>query len=124
MKSVQNVLNSIQFNCCLGIKIISLTLKPASALVFIAVNKSTSILTPIMQLVVEFADVRVLAFGVLNRPGTILLNSNSHAFLHPAGIEREIVLDANRDTRKFVGSSKKRRERADISSALYQHPSS
>lgn len=40
-----------------------------------------------MQLVVEFADVRVLAFGVLNRTGSIFLNSNSHAFLHPAGIE-------------------------------------
>jgi hypothetical protein len=58
-----------------------------------------------MQLVVNFADVRVLAFGVLNKSKTMFLNSNSHAFLHPAGIEREILFDANRDTRTSVGSS-------------------
>lgn len=41
------------------------------------------------QLVVQFADIRILAFGVLNRAGTMLLNTNSHAFLHPPGIERD-----------------------------------
>ena len=43
----------------------------------------------IKQLVVQFADIRILAFGVLNRTGTMLLNMNSHAFLHPPGIERD-----------------------------------
>lgn len=43
-----------------------------------------------MQLVVEFADVRVLAFGVLNRPrGKYTINENARIFLHPPGIERE-----------------------------------
>ena len=42
-----------------------------------------------IQLVVQFADIRILAFGVLNRTGTMLLNMNSHAFLHPPGIERD-----------------------------------
>jgi hypothetical protein len=60
-----------------------------------------------MQLVVEFADVRILAFGVLNKARTMFLNSNAHAFLHPPGIEREILLDASRETDTSIGSSDK-----------------
>ena len=49
-----------------------------------------------MQLVVQFSDIRILAFGVLNRTGTMLMNMNSHAFLHPPGIERD-SLPGDRD---------------------------
>jgi len=42
-----------------------------------------------IRLVVELADVRILAFGVLNKPrGTFTVNDNARAFLHPPGIER------------------------------------
>jgi len=60
-----------------------------------------------MQLVVEFADVRILAFGVLNRARTMFLNSNARIFLHPPGIEKETLLDANRETKTSTGSSSK-----------------
>ncbi|KAG6903413.1 hypothetical protein C0995_005436 [Termitomyces sp. Mi166 len=40
-----------------------------------------------IRLVVEFADVRILAFGTLNRPRSILtVNPNAHMFLYPPGI--------------------------------------
>jgi hypothetical protein len=41
--------------------------------------------------------VRIIAVGALNKSGTVLVNSNAHAFLHPPGIEKEISLDGNRD---------------------------
>jgi hypothetical protein len=59
-----------------------------------------------MQLVVEFADVRILAFGVLNKARTMFLNFNAHALLHPPGIEK-IILDVNRETGTSIGSSGK-----------------
>lgn len=57
------------------------------------------VITPfndVAKLVVEFADVRILAFGVLNQPKTILLNDNAHALLHPRGIERDISSEYRR----------------------------
>lgn len=40
------------------------------------------------QLVVELADVRIIAFGVLNKPrGSTTVNSNARLFLHPSGVE-------------------------------------
>jgi hypothetical protein len=42
----------------------------------------------IVQLVVELADVRILAFGTLGRPrSTVMINPNAHILLHPPGIE-------------------------------------
>ncbi|KAI0268124.1 hypothetical protein BC834DRAFT_867974 [Gloeopeniophorella convolvens] len=42
-----------------------------------------------IRLVVQFADVRILALGVLNNPrGAFTVNKNARAFLHPPGIER------------------------------------
>ncbi|KZP20193.1 hypothetical protein FIBSPDRAFT_544709 [Athelia psychrophila] len=43
-----------------------------------------------IRVVAEFADVRILAFGVLNQPKTIFINPNAHALLHPPGIGRSI----------------------------------
>ncbi|EIM85716.1 uncharacterized protein STEHIDRAFT_169568 [Stereum hirsutum FP-91666 SS1] len=41
-----------------------------------------------IRLVVQFADVRILAFGVLNNPrGKYSVNPNARRFLHPPGIE-------------------------------------
>ncbi|TFK43747.1 hypothetical protein BDQ12DRAFT_675493 [Crucibulum laeve] len=41
-----------------------------------------------IRLVVEFADVRILAFGTLGRPqSTLTVNTNARIFLHPPGIE-------------------------------------
>ncbi|KAK0190804.1 hypothetical protein F5146DRAFT_1103070 [Armillaria mellea] len=41
-----------------------------------------------IRLVVTLADVRILAFGTLNRPrSTLMVNPNAHIFLHPPGIE-------------------------------------
>lgn len=39
------------------------------------------------QLVVQFADVRILAFGVLNTPKTSFsVNENAWSLLHPPGV--------------------------------------
>ncbi|KAF7355533.1 hypothetical protein MSAN_01470300 [Mycena sanguinolenta] len=38
------------------------------------------------RLVVQFADVRVLALGTLKRPSPLTVNSNANALLHPPGI--------------------------------------
>ena len=36
----------------------------------------------------ELADVRILAFGTLNRPrSTLTMNHNAHIFLHPPGVD-------------------------------------
>ncbi|KDQ64356.1 hypothetical protein JAAARDRAFT_187693 [Jaapia argillacea MUCL 33604] len=41
-----------------------------------------------IRLVVQFADIRVIALGVLNKPrGPFSINLNARAFLHPPGIE-------------------------------------
>ncbi|KAJ7232220.1 hypothetical protein B0H12DRAFT_1261748 [Mycena haematopus] len=42
-----------------------------------------------VRLVVQFADVRVLALGTLNRPSPLTVNSNANALLHPPGILSE-----------------------------------
>ncbi|KAG7449485.1 uncharacterized protein BT62DRAFT_1054621 [Guyanagaster necrorhizus] len=43
-----------------------------------------------IRLVVTLADVRILAFGTLNRPrSTLMVNPNAHIFLHPPGIEAD-----------------------------------
>lgn len=50
------------------------------------------------QLVVELADVRIIALGVLNKPrGTTMLNPNARTFLHPPGIEKDEIGDGSRD---------------------------
>ncbi|EEB95267.1 hypothetical protein MPER_05788 [Moniliophthora perniciosa FA553] len=41
-----------------------------------------------VRLVVELADVRIIALGTLNRPrSTLTINPNAHVFLHPPGAE-------------------------------------
>ncbi|KAF9443324.1 hypothetical protein P691DRAFT_738030 [Macrolepiota fuliginosa MF-IS2] len=41
------------------------------------------------RLVLELADVRIIAYGTLDRPRTTLdINPNAHMFLHPPGIEQ------------------------------------
>ncbi|KAK0461993.1 uncharacterized protein EV420DRAFT_1266034 [Desarmillaria tabescens] len=43
-----------------------------------------------IRLVVTLADVRILAFGTLNRPrSTLMVNPNAHILLHPPGIEAD-----------------------------------
>ncbi|KAH8118654.1 hypothetical protein DFH11DRAFT_1568580 [Phellopilus nigrolimitatus] len=43
-----------------------------------------------IRLVVEFADVRILAFGVLCKPrSTFSINENARTLLHPPGIHRD-----------------------------------
>lgn len=45
-----------------------------------------------IRLVVQLADVRILALGVLNNPrGTFTVNRNARAFLHPPGVEMTSV---------------------------------
>ncbi|KAF9464878.1 hypothetical protein BDZ94DRAFT_1215690 [Collybia nuda] len=45
-----------------------------------------------VRLVVELADVRILAFGTLNRPrSTLTVNPNAHVFLHPPGVDTDGV---------------------------------
>ena len=42
------------------------------------------------QLVVELADVRIIALGVLNKPrGSTSVNANARLLLHPPGIEKD-----------------------------------
>ncbi|KAF5387659.1 hypothetical protein D9615_000596 [Tricholomella constricta] len=49
-----------------------------------------------IRLVVELADVRILAFGTLNRPRSALtFNPNAHMFLHPPGIGPGCLDDAS-----------------------------
>lgn len=54
-----------------------------------------------MKLVVEFADVRILAFGVRNKPrSTFMINSNARMLLQPPGISGSVgvenILDSSR----------------------------
>jgi len=56
-----------------------------------------------IRLVVQLADVRILALGVLNNPrGGFTVNRNARAFLHPPGIE---VTPDNADDASARGSS-------------------
>ncbi|EPQ59108.1 hypothetical protein GLOTRDRAFT_32965 [Gloeophyllum trabeum ATCC 11539] len=49
-----------------------------------------------VRLVVQFADVRILALGVLHKPkGFFSLNPNAKAFLHPPGIEKTYLVDGS-----------------------------
>lgn len=52
--------------------------------------------------------MRILAFGVLNRPrGKYTINDNARIFLHPPGIEREGLVTSTDDAfgEMVVGSS-------------------
>ncbi|KAE9409971.1 hypothetical protein BT96DRAFT_462336 [Gymnopus androsaceus JB14] len=50
-----------------------------------------------IRLVVQLADVRILAFGTLDRPrSTLTVNPNAHTFLHPPGIDDLQSLRSNR----------------------------
>ncbi|CAL1701303.1 unnamed protein product [Somion occarium] len=47
-----------------------------------------------IRLVVEFADVRILAFGVLHKPrSTFRINRNARILLHPPGVEKDVCDD-------------------------------
>ncbi|KAL4249671.1 hypothetical protein ABKN59_007062 [Abortiporus biennis] len=49
--------------------------------------------------VVEFADVRIIALGVLHKPrSSMMVNKNARLFLHPPGMERVEVDKPNRET--------------------------
>ncbi|CCM00657.1 uncharacterized protein FIBRA_02695 [Fibroporia radiculosa] len=51
-------------------------------------------LPPSVRVLVEFADVRILAFGVLSKPKTIFgVNPNARQLLHPPGVENFQVVD-------------------------------
>ncbi|TFK55560.1 hypothetical protein OE88DRAFT_1709994 [Heliocybe sulcata] len=59
-----------------------------------------------LQLVVQFADVRIIALGVLTKPkGPFSLNPNAKALLHPPGIEKSYVADDNTDDGLSSGGS-------------------
>ncbi|KAJ3484105.1 hypothetical protein NLI96_g5852 [Meripilus lineatus] len=63
-----------------------------------------------IRLVVEFADVRIIALGVLHKPrSSFILNRNARIFLHPPGVEkdeseREAEADEWQSARSSVGS--------------------
>ncbi|KAH8094859.1 hypothetical protein BXZ70DRAFT_340943 [Cristinia sonorae] len=49
-----------------------------------------------IRLVVAFADVRILAFGVLNEPrSAFTVNRNARTFLHPPGVQKSSKADAD-----------------------------
>lgn len=50
-------------------------------------NQLTSLFVSI-QLLVEFADVRILAFGILNKRTSFTVNKNARQLLHPPGVEK------------------------------------
>ncbi|KAF5393137.1 hypothetical protein D9757_001307 [Collybiopsis confluens] len=50
-----------------------------------------------IRLVVQLSNVRIIAFGTLNRPrSTLFVNPNAHTFLHPPGIDDVQVMRNNR----------------------------
>jgi hypothetical protein len=56
-------------------------------------------------LVVEFADVRILAFGTLNKPRSLFyVNNNAHVFLHPPGIDMHDTIVDQRKASGYVTS--------------------
>jgi hypothetical protein len=55
--------------------------------------------------VVEFTDVRILAFGALREPGTMFPNPNARRFLHPPGIESAILLASGHNFDPSIRSS-------------------
>jgi hypothetical protein len=77
-------------NCSLTVldfKVTLLTSKLVSGLVKFGPHRH-QVLNSSMQLVVEFADVRILAFGTLNKPRSpFLVNPNAHNFLIPPGMD-------------------------------------
>ncbi|KAJ3537464.1 hypothetical protein NM688_g6684 [Phlebia brevispora] len=82
-----------------------------------------------VRLVVELADVRIIALGVLNKPrGTTTLNPNARAFLHPPGIEKDEPAAQGENTEQNgvasdgSGSDTIRIRAADISQ-IYRHMS-
>lgn len=54
---------------------------------------------------VEFTDVRILAFGALGEPGAMFSNQNAHRFLHPPGIESAIPLASGHNFDRSIRSS-------------------
>ena len=43
-------------------------------------------------MVVNFADIRILAFGTLTRPrGPFSVNRNAHILLHPPGVDNDLA---------------------------------
>ncbi|KZV69876.1 hypothetical protein PENSPDRAFT_632492 [Peniophora sp. CONT] len=74
----------------------SRNINPANIFHDMKVNSNLAHLETRIRLVVELADVRILAFGVLNRPrGRFTINDNARVFLHPPGIEREGLFTAS-----------------------------
>ena len=47
-----------------------------------------------VQLLVEFADVRILAFGILNKRTSFTVNKNARQLLHPPGVEKNTEEEA------------------------------
>ncbi|KAK7060391.1 hypothetical protein VNI00_001156 [Paramarasmius palmivorus] len=55
---------------------------------FLQLENNLAHLETRIRLVVELADVRIIALGTLNRPkSTLTINPNAHVFLHPPGAE-------------------------------------
>lgn len=63
---------------------------------------------------VEFTDVRILAFGALGKPSTMFPNSNAHTFLYPPGIESTSLPAADQNFNSLVKSGNKIFEPAPI----------
>ena len=63
---------------------------------------------------VEFADVRILALGVLNKPrSSLTVNRNARILLHPPGVQKDSP-DADSDEWRSVHSSTSSEERPHI----------
>ncbi|KAG1892194.1 hypothetical protein F4604DRAFT_14495 [Suillus subluteus] len=59
-------------------------------------QSNLSHMSPTIRVVATFADVRVIAIGVLHRSrSALIVNRNAHALLHPPGIEVTDTLGAN-----------------------------
>jgi hypothetical protein len=59
-------------------------------------RSNLSHVSPTIRVVATFADVRVIAIGVLHMPRSpLMVNRNAHALLHPPGIEVTDTLGAN-----------------------------
>ncbi|PSR93757.1 hypothetical protein PHLCEN_2v4652 [Hermanssonia centrifuga] len=57
-------------------------------------------------LVVELADVRIIALGVLNKPrGSTTLNYNARIFLHPPGVEKTETAETPPENNTSAGPS-------------------
>ncbi|THH13633.1 hypothetical protein EW146_g6611 [Bondarzewia mesenterica] len=77
-----------------------------------------------VRLVVQLADVRVIALGVLNNPkGAFTINHNARAFLHPPGIESTLEVDPEPLSSRTSGHTTDRHSHR-ASSDLTSHSSS